>query len=82
MTRLNWASSAMLMCLLATDTVLAYPKPGEPDESSWLTQFPPAPTNGRVLLQQDQGVSWSYNNNCYKSGAKVLYKVLPKGPRW
>lgn len=79
MARSNWASSAMLMCLVAAETVLAYPKPGEPDGTSWLTQFPPEPTNGRVLIAQDLGVSRSMF-----VGRMVLRlcKVLSKGPGW
>lgn len=80
MARSNWASSAMLMCLLAADTVFAYPKPGETDSASFVTQFPPEPTNGRILLTQDVGVSWS----CIFAArmALKLCKVLSKKPGW
>lgn len=69
----------MLMCLVAADIVLAYPKPGEPDDKSWLTQFPPEPTNGRVLIAQDLGVSRSI---LVDRMVLILCKVLSKGPGW
>lgn len=57
MARANWASSAMLIWLLAADTALSHPKPAETETASFVTQYPPVPSNGRVLIPHESGVS-------------------------
>lgn len=57
MARPNWASSAVLIWLLAAETAFSHPKPAETETASFVTQYPPVPSNGRVLIPHDLGVS-------------------------